>query len=223
MNSDLESLQKQGREVGTWGRIVKARLRAAADFAGREILDIGCSTGAYVQRLRAMGYSAYGCDLLINSAWRESSTEFFTVSDSINLPFADSSFDTCIAFEVLEHLEQVDQALSEIHRVCRKNIILTVPNCSDNAVLKNSGLTFYHWTDKTHKQSFTADTIADLLKQNNFKVESLSYINPTAPDKLFFSTWHIPDNLCDLLGNLTKKIPFRKRYFMTILAIASKA
>jgi 2-polyprenyl-3-methyl-5-hydroxy-6-metoxy-1,4-benzoquinol methylase len=41
---------------------------------------------------------------------------------------ADDEFDCILLLEVLEHLENVDLALSEIFRVARQTVIISVPN-----------------------------------------------------------------------------------------------
>ena len=53
----------------------------------------------------------------------------FLLADVRDLPFKDNAFDTVIASEVLEHLEVKDfpTGLSELRRVCRRQLILTVP------------------------------------------------------------------------------------------------
>lgn len=43
------------------------------------------------------------------------------------IPFPDASFHTVAAIEVLEHVDDLDVAVSELHRVARQQIIITVP------------------------------------------------------------------------------------------------
>lgn len=48
----------------------------------------------------------------------------------VGLPFEDRSFDLVISFQVIEHVEDVDAYLAEIHRVCRPGgtILIVTPN-----------------------------------------------------------------------------------------------
>ena len=96
------------------------RLRAVYQFAGCRILDIGCAGGAYVEELLAHGYDAFGSDIMMNSAWMQGSESRYTVADINNLPYVNHSFDTIIAFEILEHLENVEVALAELRRLAKK-------------------------------------------------------------------------------------------------------
>lgn len=221
MKKDIENLKLQSESVNSWGRIVAERLRAVYQFAGCRILDIGCAGGAYVEELLAHGYDAFGSDIMMNSAWMQGSESRYTVADINNLPYVNHSFDTIIAFEILEHLENVEVALAELRRLAKKNIILSVPNCLDYGFFEASGLTFYHWTDKTHKQFFTRKSLCDLLERNNFCVNYLTYINPIRPETLLLSAWGFPPRISRSIGSIINKLSLRKSYYMTLLAILS--
>ena len=218
-NNKRNQLELEKQNIGSWGHLVKARINQVLNCAGKRILDVGCSNGAYVNFLLNKGYDAYGLDFLVDDKWEN---DVFQVGDVCCLPYKDASFDTVIAFEILEHVENINLALSELYRVCRKNIIISVPNCSQPEVFRKSGLAYHHWIDRTHVQFFTEDTLKDILNKNGFSIEMLKYINPIIPEILFLSSWHIPVKIIRLIVRLVVKIRLRKKYYMTLLIVASK-
>ncbi|NML67021.1 class I SAM-dependent methyltransferase [Hymenobacter sp. RP-2-7] len=84
------------------------------------ILEIGCSGGPLLQRLRASGYTdVTGVD--VSTAAIELAqargVPNVTVMDGAALAFSSSSFDLVIASDVLEHIENESRALQEWVRV----------------------------------------------------------------------------------------------------------
>ncbi len=63
-------------------------------------------------------------------------------------PFEDGQFDEVLAYDVIEHLDNVVRVMEEIHRICRPGAVvrITLPHFSSaNA-----------YTDPTHRHSFGA-------------------------------------------------------------------
>ena len=56
----------------------------------------------------------------------------FNYNVTRGLPFADGAFDTVTALEVLEHIEELQEALEEIHRLAKRNIVISVPSKEDD-------------------------------------------------------------------------------------------
>ena len=220
---ERDALSLSRARAGSWGRIVKARLRAVLRHAGPRVLDVGCSGGAYVQALRAKGFEACGCDLLDDPAWRPFAESHCLVADLRALPFPDGAFDTCSAFEVLEHVADVGRALGELRRVCTTNIIVSVPNCAEEAVFEEAGLAYHHWTDRTHVQQFDAESLRRTLTDNGFTVQLLQGINPIMPEILALAAWRMPLPLARIAGQLCRRLPLRRRYCMTLLAVAARS
>jgi SAM-dependent methyltransferase len=81
------------------------------------ILDFGCGHGELVQEYRCSGLQAFGVDLML-----ERENEFLSListNPGYRLPFPDGRFDFVFSNSVLEHVQDLDAALSEIHRVLK--------------------------------------------------------------------------------------------------------
>jgi 2-polyprenyl-3-methyl-5-hydroxy-6-metoxy-1,4-benzoquinol methylase len=219
----IERLATERDRVGsTWGQLNHWRLQAVIEFGGQRVLDVGCSRGAYVLELRRRGYKAFGTDLLVANEWPQSRGSSFSIANVYALPFQDEYFDTVLMFEVLEHLARPQLALNEISRVARRNVILSVPNCATDAVMRESGVTYNHWMDRTHAQAFTTASLAKLLDSTGFRVQEMRQINPIRPELLVFSSWGLPIQIARLASKLVARYPLRRRYFMTLLAVGTK-
>ena len=99
---------------------------------GGTILDVGIGAGQFVNAVAVSERfdSVVGVDTVAFE-------KYFTIRPIIerrnhsieNLPFADDSFDVVTCMEVLEHVPETifDRGLAELRRVCRGQLIMTVP------------------------------------------------------------------------------------------------
>lgn len=217
-----EELQLERRRIGTWGVLNPMRVKAVLAHAGKKVLDAGCANGEYVFLLLEKGYDAYGLDLLPSDAWAGPQQERFSVGDVRRLPYGDGEFDTVLLLEVLEHVADVDEALQEVRRVCRGNLVLSVPDARLDPLFAEAGLAFYHWVDRSHVQFFTADGLRAALERNGFVLRQLTGINPVSPELLFFFGLRLPLRLARLLARACRRLTWRRPRFMTLLAIADR-
>jgi SAM-dependent methyltransferase len=220
-NSSRTQLLKKMQREG-WGRINQQRLRFITRYAGQTILDVGCARGDYVNFLNKRGHQTFGVDLLTQPEWQHIRPANFIQGDALSLPFSNQSFDTLLAFEILEHIPKPDLALQEFFRVIRENLIISVPNCDMNEDLLRSGLVYSHWLDQSHCNFFDEDTLRNILERNGFNVQVLTDINQILPDFIPLRSWHFPYNLAFQLSRLLSRIPLRKQYRMTLLAVTSR-
>lgn len=202
-----------------WGKINPQRLSAILSDAGKDILDVGCATGDYVHYLNKNGYRARGCDIKKYPDWNEN--DFF-LSDANSLLLPENSVDTITCFEVLEHLQKPLAALTAMRRACRKNVILSVPNCSQYLALSESGLNFNHYIDRSHCNFWVQEEICDLVVEAGFKVSRAELINQTHPEALFFTGLKLPRRIASLAASCYNRIPWIERYYMTVLIVATK-
>ena len=105
--------------------------------AGAKILDLGCGNGVSSRLLNQAGYDVVGTDispLFLDDARKwENSKLRYDVCDVLELPYEDGSFDVICSNELVEHLPDVETALSEMVRVVRNGgiVVISGPNlCS---------------------------------------------------------------------------------------------
>jgi SAM-dependent methyltransferase len=113
----LHGYDHPGRFVSYWHQIDEVtRL-------GGRIIEIGMGNGTVAAILRARGFDVTTVD--IDPALGPDVT-----ADIRSLPFPDSSFDTAVVAEVLEHLPWTDvgTALGEVARVATRGAVLSVPD-----------------------------------------------------------------------------------------------
>lgn len=85
------------------------------------VLDIGCGTGSWVERLRKQLHAkAIGIDVVNYHNYKGP----FCLFDGYRLPFRDDAFDVAIFIHVLHHTDDPAKLLSECIRVTNSTIII---------------------------------------------------------------------------------------------------
>ncbi|NGQ93537.1 methyltransferase domain-containing protein [Rhodobacter sp. HX-7-19] len=84
------------------------------------ILDLGCGLGFVAAELEKLGHQVVGIDLKDVRAVKSFG---FLRASAYDLPFADDSFDICLAHTALHHMDHPDRAIREARRVARLLII----------------------------------------------------------------------------------------------------
>lgn len=133
-------------------------LKAVFDELGRidfkDYLDLGCGKGELTLLVAdiADADKCYGVDISqksIEACRREGIEAHLCDLNKEELPFADGSFDLITAFEVIEHLVNTDNLISEAWRVLKeeKIFILTTPNLASwvNRLLLLFGFLPFHY------------------------------------------------------------------------------
>lgn len=137
---------------------------------GRIVLDLGCGTGRYAERLTQRANQIIGLDIdmenLLKLKKRHIKVSLVCASAEYRLPFRDSIFDFILCTEVLEHLTGHITALKEIRRVLQKNgeILISVP------------IPPPVYQDPAHKRDgYYLGELKDLLKKTGFEVNDIGY------------------------------------------------
>jgi SAM-dependent methyltransferase len=157
---------------------------------GQSILDVGAGQCFYsqwlTQRNSCLNITAVD---FIDIDPTPSNIGYLKLNLETTFPFQDQSFDTIIAFDVIEHIENETQLISELNRVCKNDgiIIGSVPHDNDK-FLPSYNLTFYHRSDLTHRRYYLPETLCSKLCSAGFNtkiVELHGGINPQVIAEFF--------------------------------------
>jgi SAM-dependent methyltransferase len=111
-------------------RVIREALLALKLAPGIQILDAGCGSGRNMIELAEFG-EVTGLELADASveAARERGVGEVVAGSVDEMPFADDSFDLAVSLDVIEHLPDEHQSLSELRRVVKPGgtLLVTVP------------------------------------------------------------------------------------------------
>ena len=160
----------------------RMRFRKAAALArvrpGSAVLDIGCRQGG-LRKYLPPSVRYQGIDIT-----PEFSGPDILIQDiSGGIPFPDASFDYVFCIEVLEHVPNPFQAMSEIHRVLRPLgvLVVSVPNPYH---MKEIIWNVFRIPDRQgHIYAWTRQAMTKLADMNGFRLERFggTYLHPPVP------------------------------------------
>jgi 2-polyprenyl-3-methyl-5-hydroxy-6-metoxy-1,4-benzoquinol methylase len=100
-------------------------------LGAESVLDAGCGEGETLARLGdVLGRRVAAIDILDECvAYTKQRLPHVDASTAnvYELPFDDRSFDLVLCLEVMEHLDRPAQALRELSRVSRRDLVVSVP------------------------------------------------------------------------------------------------
>lgn len=163
----------------------------AMEGATGSVLEIGCGAGRYTRAFLHYrpDLQVHGCDISrialaeAQAADKTGKIEY-KLGDALALPYADSSFDIVLLFDVFEHVTDVGKAASEVARVLKPGGVFHcfVP-CEGNkrtifALLRHSKLVPIHRWKRDHIghiQILTTRQMRKILEQRKLHVTKVTF------------------------------------------------
>jgi len=106
-------------------------VRGHIRLSGECVLDVGCGVGTYVRRLQQLFDHAYGVDVSLRRLEQGArELPYLLASAGEHLPFADGRFDLVLLNEVIEHVQDDRQTVTECLRVLKPggHLVVYAPN-----------------------------------------------------------------------------------------------
>lgn len=143
---------------------------------GARVLDVGCGIGAYGRPLAERGLRWTGCEVRADFVEQatDAGLDVRLVGDDGRLPFKDAEFDAVIAVEVLEHVENFAELVTELRRVAPRALV-SVPNFETIPVTASFYALPWHMLEPDHKNFFSHASLSATLRRRFNHVEVLEY------------------------------------------------
>lgn len=220
MTNTLEKLKINVRDHH--GQINSTRLKHIKKHITGSVLDIGCARGGYVKYFRNLGYEIDGVDLIsFEKDWQKIGIEKYCKKINPNFEI-EKTYDTVLLFEVLEHIPNPTEYLKRIKPSVGKKIIITVPDCKQTDILSNGGLNFNHYTDSSHVNFFTKESLTKTLENAGYKTTHYTKFNYINAFYVIFRQFGLNHKISKMLAKINVILPKKLFYTQLIIANAQK-
>ena len=173
----------------------RAVMEALAPRSGERIIDIGSGPGlmaaeladAVSERGKVCGVDSSQDMITLSSArlgnrpWLD-----FRVADATTLPYPDRSFDAAVCVQVLEYVQNIENALSELYRVLRPGGRAVIVDTDWDSIVWHAsdtnlmGRVLKAWGEHLH-DPYLPRTLSRKLKVAGFVLRQRSVINMFNP------------------------------------------
>jgi 2-polyprenyl-3-methyl-5-hydroxy-6-metoxy-1,4-benzoquinol methylase len=168
----------------------KAGYLIPAHVANGRLLEIGCSRGSYLLRMRQLGWQGAGLDIDLDLLSHVHCSYGLDVhqAEASQLPFGDEQFDVVHLAHTIEHLADPLAVLREVRRVLKPAgcVLLSTPNVESlgRRVLQEYWSAF---AAPLHLVLFTPQSLRWAVECAGLAVEHLA-TPATDSDRVFFRT-----------------------------------
>jgi SAM-dependent methyltransferase len=156
------------------------------------ILDLGCGHGQFSNYLsKTKNVTVFGVDIDAGNIERckrnaISTNQKFLIAEGKQLPFEDHFFDEIHAYEVLEHVDDLNSVMAELRRVLKKGGMLhiSVPLGASERILLRHNPDYFNQVG--HRRFFDKIDLMNLVEKYDFS--AISYKTSNAAEHLFWKT-----------------------------------
>lgn len=177
-------MPKRGNLLSSGTLILEGILKTLENVDG-SVLDVGCGGGQFSRAVKYYSpkLQVYGVDVgrdAVDFAKKNSEGITFELGRAEQLPFKDETFDAVFSIEVLEHVNNFERSVKEMHRVLKEGgkLYLSV-NCEGSKWTLPGLLSLLNidYTSETigHINKLSYKKVTDELKNSGFVIKRIFY------------------------------------------------
>ncbi|MCX5848954.1 MAG: class I SAM-dependent methyltransferase [Deltaproteobacteria bacterium] len=174
--SDGDAVERHYRRTGKWLFQIASKL----DKPSHEIhlLDVGCSSGAFLSVANNFGFQAEGVEPAPQAAQSACSSGLKVHQGFLeDIKFPSNKFDAVTMFEVIEHVRDALSLLSECHRIIKSGGLLMIGTANTDSWTARTMKSHWEYFDISrhggHISFFNPQSIRVLAQKCGFKVDSI--------------------------------------------------
>ena len=146
------------------------------------LLDVGCSSGAFLNSARILGFKTFGVEPAKQAANTAKKSGLNVVAGTLEqAQYSNNHFDAITLFEVIEHLKEPKLLFQEIYRVLKPGGVLLISTGNSKSLtvklLKNKWDYFSISAHGGHISFFNPKSIALLAQTANLEIINHASIN----------------------------------------------
>lgn len=170
------------------------------------ILEVGCGSGALIEKLKRWGWKVEGIDVDAKAVANASAKGLnVSVGDVISKKYPPASFDAVISSHVLEHLHNPKDVLSECLRILKPNglIVVVTPNASSWGH-KRFGAAWFPLDPPRHLCIHTPLSLRKISEESGIRVLTLK-TSVRSLDDIFIASRKIQSEGHYTIGTYTRR------------------
>jgi 2-polyprenyl-3-methyl-5-hydroxy-6-metoxy-1,4-benzoquinol methylase len=173
---DCDSVERHFRRTRKWLSWISSKLNKPNHEI--RLLDVGCSSGAFLQVACRLGFIAEGAEPAAQAA-QSASDSGLKVHQGVleDIKFPSDTFDVVTMFEVIEHIQDAYSLFKECYRIIKPGGLLMIGTANTDSwtagIMKSRWEYFDISRHGGHISFFNPQSLRVLAERSGFKVESV--------------------------------------------------
>ena len=144
------------------------------NIVGDTVLDAGCGKGFLSKKIAdEMNINVFGIDINISDERGKIENPKFVEGSIESLPFESKTFDTVICAHTLEHIPEIQKAVFELRRVCKKRLMIIVPRQREYKYTFDLHVNFFPYIFNLYKVMKNNKAKCLIIKNDIFYLEDI--------------------------------------------------